>query len=151
LHIDFPPEGGGGGRGFITDPNTPFSGRAVAKRQRDEKVKKLKELFQQAASYAESRRSAPATPVNPRLEALIPYLRREKPVVIFAQKKPDILEALKLGDELKLKVILSGGTDAWKVVDELKKRDIPVILGPIMVLPGEIHDPYDAPFACAAK
>ena len=41
--------------------------------------------------------------------------------------------------------------DAWKVADELKKRDIPVIVGPVMSLPVERDDPYDAPFANAGK
>ena len=37
------------------------------------------------------------------------------------------------------------------MADELKKRDVPVILGPVMTMPAETYDPYDAPFACAAK
>ena len=41
--------------------------------------------------------------------------------------------------------------DAWKVTDELKKQNVPVILGPTMTLPQESYDPYDAPFTCAAK
>jgi imidazolonepropionase-like amidohydrolase len=50
-----------------------------------------------------------------------------------------------------LKVVLSGGTEAWKVAAELKKRNVPVIIGPIMALPRETYDPYDGPYACAAK
>ncbi len=49
------------------------------------------------------------------------------------------------------KMILSGATDAWKVAGELKTRDIPVIVGPVMSLPIEKDDPYDAPYANAAK
>ena len=37
------------------------------------------------------------------------------------------------------------------MADELKKRQVPVIVGPIMTLPQERYDPYDAPFACPAK
>ena len=37
------------------------------------------------------------------------------------------------------------------MADELKKRDVPVILGPVMALPRETGDPYDAPYAAAAK
>jgi len=150
LHIDVPPSGGSGGFA-LSDPNTPFSGRALEKRQRDEKIRKLKELFKQAAGYAAARKASPDIAVNPRLEALLPYLNRDKPVVIFAQKKVEIEEALKLGEELKLKVILSGGMDAWKVAAELKKRDIPVIIGPVMALPAERYDPYDAAYTCAAR
>ncbi len=147
LHIEFPtalPF-------FSMDPTRPNIGRAVARKQRDEKIRRAKDLFKQALAYDHVRKENPATPANPRLEALIPYARGEKPVVIQANRKADILEALKLAEELKLKMILGGGIDSWKVADELKKRDIPVILGPVMVLPQESYDPYDAPFACAAK
>jgi imidazolonepropionase-like amidohydrolase len=47
-------------------------------------------------------------------------------------------------------MVLSGGLEAWKVADELKKRDIPVLLGPVMALPQEPFDPYDSPYANAA-
>jgi imidazolonepropionase-like amidohydrolase len=147
LHIDFPGET----FHFSGDPNIPFSGRALARKQRDEKVRRMKELFQQAVAYDDSRKAGAISAANPRFDALVPYARGQKPVIIQAQKKPDILEALKLADDLKIKVILTGAIDAWKVTDELKKRNVPVILGPIMVLPAEQYDRYDAPFTCAAK
>src|SRR5262249_42948539 len=55
-----------------------------------------------------------------------------------------------LVDTLKVEAILSGGLDAWKVADELKKRKVAVLLGPIMHMPTEEFDPYDALFKCAA-
>ncbi len=140
LHVELPGGLPGIGRG------TPF-GRAslgVARRARDAKLKRLRELFQQAAEVKGGK-------PNPRLEALAPYARGAKPVIIEASRRDDILEALKLGDELKLKVVISGGLESWKVVDELKKRKVPVLLGPVMSLPSGPDDPYDAPFACAAK
>ena len=72
-------------------------------------------------------------------------------MLFTADRKADILAALKLADELKVKPIISGGTEAWKVAAELKKRDVPVILGPVMSLPRETGDQYDAPFTAAAK
>jgi imidazolonepropionase-like amidohydrolase len=136
---------------FTGDPTAPSIGRAIARKQREEKVRKLKELFQQALLHDDARKQDANRPANPRLEALIPYARGEKPVIIQAIRRQEILDALKLGDELKLKVILSGAVDAWKVADELKKRNVPVIVGPVMVMPQEGYDPYDAPFACPAK
>jgi imidazolonepropionase-like amidohydrolase len=82
---------------------------------------------------------------------MLPYVRGEKPVLIHAERRADILDALKLTDELKIKTILSGAVDAWKVADEIRKRDVPVIVGPVMDLPTERTDPYDAPYANAAK
>jgi imidazolonepropionase-like amidohydrolase len=147
LHVEFPSALGT----FTGDPTMPMVGRAIARKQREGKIRRLKELFQQAVVYDDARKQTPTRPINPRLEALVPYARGAKSVVVQANRKPEIEAALKLADELKLKVILSGGIEAWKVADELKKRKVPVIVGPVMTLPQEQYDPYDAPFACAAK
>jgi imidazolonepropionase-like amidohydrolase len=146
LHIELPGGFAGIGR------RSPF-GRAslgVARKSREVKLKKLRELFEQALVYS---KAGDRTKPNPRLEALAPYARGQKPVIIQANRREEILEAIKLIDDLKLKGkgIISGGIDAWKVADELKKRNIPVLLGPILTLPTERTDPYDAPFSCAAK
>jgi imidazolonepropionase-like amidohydrolase len=133
------------------DPTLPMLNRAIARKQRDEKVRRLKELFGQALAYDDGRKESKDAPANPRLEALVPYARGQKPVVIQANRKADVMEAIKLADEMKIKMILSGGIDAWKVASELKKRDIPVIVGPVMTMPQEQYDPYDAPYACPAK
>jgi imidazolonepropionase-like amidohydrolase len=147
LHVEFPATSP-----LITgDPTAPAVGRAVARRQREERVRRLRELFHQATAYDEGRKQSPQMPVNPRLEALVPYARGQKPVIIEANHRQEILDTLKLADELKLKLIISGAIDAWKAIDELKKRDVPVILGPVLTMPQESHDPYDSPFACAAK
>jgi imidazolonepropionase-like amidohydrolase len=147
LHVEFP----AAMATFTGDPTLPMIGRAIARKQRDEKIRRLKELFQQAVVYDDARKQSSNRPVNPRLEALVLYARGQKPVVIQANRKVEIEAALKLADELKLKVVLSGGIESWKVAEELKKRNVPVIVGPTMTLPQEQYDPYDAPFACAAK
>ncbi|MCI0456991.1 MAG: amidohydrolase family protein, partial [Gemmataceae bacterium] len=147
LHVEFPAPF----PSFSGNPTLPMIGRAIARRQREEKVRRLKELFQQAVAYDGARQQAPLKPINPRLEALVPYARGTKPVIIQANRRAEILEALKLAEALKLKVILSGASEAWKVTDELKKQQVPVIIGPIMALPQEPHDPYDAPYACPAR
>jgi imidazolonepropionase-like amidohydrolase len=147
LHIALP----GARWGVERRPELVRASQAILRKQRQEKVRRLKELFKQAGVHERARREGRDTPANPRLEALMPYAKGARPVVIQANRKAEIVEALKLADELKLKVILSGGLDAWKVADELKKRNVPVILGPVMAMPAELYDPYDAPFACAAK
>jgi imidazolonepropionase-like amidohydrolase len=133
------------------DPSMPAVGRAIARKQREERIRRLKELFQQAVAHDDARKQNPDLPGNPRLEALAPYVRGEKPVIIQANRKQEILDTLKLAEELKVKVIISGAIDSWKVADELKAKQVPVILGPVMTMPAETYDRYDAPFACAAK
>jgi imidazolonepropionase-like amidohydrolase len=147
LSVEFP----AGNLFFTGDPTAPAVGRALAKRQREEKIRRLKELFRQAAVYEAARKANPASAVNPRLEALVPYARGEQPLIVQAFRKAEIVDALALADELKLKIILSGAADAWKVADELKKRDVPVIVGPVMTMPQENFDRYDAPFTNIAR
>jgi imidazolonepropionase-like amidohydrolase len=147
LHIEFP----GAFPTFTGDPTLPMLGRAIAKKQREEKLRRLRQLFQQAKAHDDARKASSSVVANPRLEALAPYLRGEKPVLIQANRAQEIRDALKFADDFKLKAIISGGLESWKVVDELKKRHTPVVLGPVMTLPQESYDPYDSPFTCALK
>ena len=59
LFVEFPAASPFAGRGGdLTD--RPFFGRGLQKKQRDEKVKRLRELFAQAVAYDEGRRRSPA-------------------------------------------------------------------------------------------
>jgi imidazolonepropionase-like amidohydrolase len=147
LHVELPGGVPGIGRG------SPFgmASRATARKTREQKLKRLEELFRQALAHDRAKKEDDQTPANARLEALIPYARGEKSVFIQASRRADIVEALGLADRLKIKVVITGGLDAWKVASELKKRDVAVIVGPVLALPYEAHDPYDGPYACAAK
>ncbi len=136
---------------FRNVPGIPRFARGLQRRERDAKVERLKLLFEQAKRYSAARRTKADAPMNPRLEAMIPYAEGTKPVIMQAYRQPDLEAALDLAEKLNLKIILSGATDAWKIANRLKEKDIPVILGPVMSMPGAEHDPYDAPFVCAAK
>ncbi|MEW5900053.1 MAG: amidohydrolase family protein [Acidobacteriota bacterium] len=61
-------------------------------------------------------------------EALIPVLEGKAPAMIHCDRLDDIMTALRLADEFKLRLILAGGTEAYKAVDEIKARRIPVVL-----------------------
>ena len=89
--------------------------------------------------------------VDPRYESLGPYLRGEKPIFVEANTRQEIAEALLFAEKEKLKIVITGGLDAWKLADELKKRDVPVILGPVMHAPVSDYDPFDAPYAAAGR
>ena len=61
------------------------------------------------------------------LEALQPVLRREIPVIMFADQERQIRRALDLAQEFNLRAIIAGGQEAWKVADRLKAMSVPVI------------------------
>ncbi|MEW4567191.1 amidohydrolase family protein [Tautonia sp. JC769] len=119
-------------------------------RDREKRLDEFKGLFESALRFDEVRRAAlergEFPPVDPRLEALVPFARGEKPVVFAANGRGEILSALDLADELGLKAIISGGADAWKVADRIKDAGVPVLVTGTHRNPGR-NDPYDAAYA----
>jgi imidazolonepropionase-like amidohydrolase len=62
------------------------------------------------------------------LAALQPALAREMPVVFTADSQREIERALDLADEFKLKAMIAGGMEAWKVADRLAASKVPVLV-----------------------
>lgn len=74
-----------------------------------------------------------------KMEALQPALSGTMPVFVRAHRVDDILTAVRLAEEFKLKLVISHGTEAYKVADLLAARKIPVVVGPITVQPERIE------------
>jgi imidazolonepropionase-like amidohydrolase len=106
--------------------------------------KLLREMFDAAKRYN-------AKDKDPKLEALQPYLRGERPVVFEANTIAQIKGALKFAEEVGVKPVISGGHEAWKVAKLLAEKKVPVILAGVMGIPRENHDPADAHASSAAK
>jgi imidazolonepropionase-like amidohydrolase len=66
------------------------------------------------------------------LEALARALDGQQPLLITVQRHHDILAALRLAAEFKLKIILDGVSDAALVLTDIKKSGFPVFLHPTM-------------------
>ena len=85
-----------------------------------------------------------------KLEALLPYLRGEKPVVISAQEPSDIQTAVGLAQEFKLKFILNHLTHSQPVLDYVASLKVPVIVGPIYTDPKD-DERYDTVYRLPAE
>lgn len=68
-----------------------------------------------------------------RQKPLQSVLRKEMPLMVHAHRADDILTALRIKDEFDIDMIIQHGTEAFKVADELVKRKVPVLLGPLLV------------------
>lgn len=69
------------------------------------------------------------------VEALLPVLDRRMPLVIGAQRESDIRQAVKLGQEFGIRVVILGGAEAWRAASLLASTQTPVILDPMAGLP----------------
>lgn len=80
--------------------------------------------------YAANPRGMRRPEADASLEALLPVLSGAMPVVMNANLEAEILRALDLAREFKLRLILAGGQEAGKpgVVERLKAQNVPVLL-----------------------
>ena len=142
-------------------PPSPDGGRFAARmrernEERDERLEGIREQFRSALKYGEileaAREGKVEAPIpDPRLEALLPFAKGEKPVIFQAERAREILDALKLAEELKLKAVLNGASEAWKVVEQIKKADVPVIVAGTLRLPLDATDPYASTYENPSK
>jgi imidazolonepropionase-like amidohydrolase len=78
-------------------------------------------------------------------------VRGSQPIILRADREAEIRGAIKFAEEMKLKPIILGGDDAWKVPSLLKEKDVPVILTGIFQLPNREDDSYDVLYENPAK
>jgi imidazolonepropionase-like amidohydrolase len=141
-----PGQGPAQGGGDQPDPNA----------RRKEQLDKIKEIFRKAVAYddvvrgARQRGQLPPAP-DPRLEAMVPYARGEKPVIFHADQQVEILDALELARELKLRAVISGAAEASKVAEAIRQANVPVLVAGTLRLPRKEYDPYDSAYATPAK
>jgi len=122
----------------------------------DERIRVLKEAFVTARAYLKGRDAAargqgPAVPADARWEAMRPVLERKIPVVVEANDLVQIEAGVAWAEAEGVRMILSGGADAWRAADQLAAKEIPVILGASLALPARSWEPYDTAYANAAK
>lgn len=95
----------------------------------------LRQLFNDAKRhdqmlkmYAENPRGMKRPADDKSLEALIPVVNGQMPVIFVANRENEITRALDLAKEYNLKAIIAGGHDAGKFVERLKSQNVPVLL-----------------------
>ncbi len=72
--------------------------------------------------------ATPRAPVDPALTSLRPLLSGSKKLIFEANTENEIRRALKLADEFSIEIVISGAREAWKVIDILKAKRVPLIV-----------------------
>jgi imidazolonepropionase-like amidohydrolase len=115
--------------------------QSIGAQSRGELMLKLREVLDDARTY--NRRKADFERAQTRqfaasrldLEALLPVLDGRVPLVLDADRASDIESALKLARDYNIKLILTGGAEAWMVADRLAAARDPVMTGAMNNIP----------------
>lgn len=120
-----------------------------AVKRRDEQIGELKNVFAEAERYGRAKdayandNSLPFPAVDIKLDAMLPYIRGERPIIFTADRERDIRAVANFVGEMKVKGIILGGQEAAEAVDALKKHNLAVIFKNIYNLPVREDDPFD--------
>jgi len=155
LVINYPRVGNRGGDfgGEQQQPVNLTEALATSTRQ----VEQIRKMLKDAEAYGRARDAYAKDKTLPRpdqsvmLEALVPYVRGERPVIFRADRENEMRGAIRFAEELKLKPVILGGDDAWKIASLLKEKNVPVILTGILDLPTREDDFYDTLYENASK
>ena len=126
------------------------------KKANEKSNKELNEIWSKAMLYAKIDSAAKAnnetkSGYNPGMDAIVDIVNGSAPIMIEVNKANDIKAAIDWAQKHKLKVILTGVADGWKVTEEIKASGYPVITGPVLATPSRQSDKYDTPYSNASK
>lgn len=113
-------------------------------------LEEVKNILDQARFYEKRKMLASKNKLisppdfDEKLEALLPVVHAELPVIISVHSAQDIRAAIKFVTEQKLKAIFYGVSQGWMVAKEIAQAGIPVIFGSLYDLPPSWEDGYDA-------
>ncbi len=110
-----------------------------------ELIGQLRDLLDDTKSYmrrkSDFERAQTRTFVATRrdLEAMIPVVEGREPLTVYADRANEIEAVLALAKDYHIKVVVSGGAEAWMVADKLAAAKVPVLAGAMNNIPGSFN------------
>ena len=132
---------------------SPFERRSEEdqKKDRDNSLKEIRNAFNDAKAYWLAKKANKISKRDLRWEAMIPVLEKKMPVMVSADEMSQIEAAVSWANEADVKLIIYGGTDAWRVTDLLKKNNVPVVVSGVLTLPARVYEAYDEAYILSKK
>ena len=125
-------------------------------KQAQKALDKLDEVWDQAELYARIDSAHTANPddnhrpeFSPAMQALVPVVRGEQPLIVQADAAADITSALAWAKKRGVldQMILSDAEEGWRVAGEIADAGVPVLAGPVLSTPSRDSDRYDKAYA----
>jgi imidazolonepropionase-like amidohydrolase len=117
------------------------AGAGVAGGSRTTAIVRLREILDDAKDYGVNRIAFNAAQRRDYsrgrldLEALQPVLKGQVPLAVQANRASDLLAAIRIADEFKIRLVLMGASEAWLIADHLASAKIPVVIKPLTNIP----------------
>ncbi len=111
----------------------------------------LREAFQKAKEYdqkwkdqskpkSDEKKGKESNERNLKSEAVLQVLQGKIPLVVSAHRVDDILTAIRIADEFGItNLVISHGTEAYKISNILAQKKIPVLVGPVTTQPDRME------------
>jgi imidazolonepropionase-like amidohydrolase len=113
----------------------------------DKNVAEIRRFLNEAKAYCQN--AAPETK-NPRFEAMRGIFEGKQNLYIHTGNARTMQESVLLSEQLGLRVVLVGASDAWLITDFLREHRVPVILDQTQRLPSRDDEDVDQPFKTPA-
>ncbi len=121
-------------------------------KERRKKLKEIEDFFDEAKAYAKARAAAAKDfKAHPAWESILPVVRGELPLFIYAEELRQIKAALQWSTNHNQRIVIVGGRDAALTADALAKTQTPVIFEHVFTLPPRDSDAHDVHFRAAAQ
>ncbi|HET7153375.1 MAG TPA: amidohydrolase family protein, partial [Candidatus Kapabacteria bacterium] len=111
----------------------------------------LYKAFREAKEYWLAKKQDTTIPKDVRWEAMLPVFDGKEPLFVHASNIRQIRSAIDFCGKENLRMVLVGGTDAWRITSLLKEKNIPVILDRVNALPAREEEDYDAGYSLPKK
>jgi imidazolonepropionase-like amidohydrolase len=125
------------------------------KKERDESIKKIRQAFDDARSYAKAKAASPPRgrpfSADPAYEAMLPVLDGRVPVIVQASEIRQIRSAVAWAESEGVRLVLLGAGDIGRAASLLAEKKVPVIVDGVLAVPAREDDPYDSAYAIASK
>ncbi|MHB0886085.1 MAG: amidohydrolase [Bacillota bacterium] len=109
------------------------------KRRKERYAAKLAEYEKAVKGGKKDAKPPEPVPYDYQLEPLVKVLNHELPARVHAHRADDIMTVLRIADEFGFELSLEHASETHKIVSEVKKRNIPCVVGPTMVSRGKVE------------
>jgi len=121
------------------------------KKEAEKAIKNIDEVWQKALTYHRLDSAKVELDFYPEMAQIAKVISGELPLLVEVNAASDIQLAIKWLEDKKVRAILTGVAEGWRVAEEIAAAKLPVITGPVLSLPNRQSDRYDAAYTNPAK